>query len=137
MFMSIGFWIFFVVAAIFGIVVIAAAISECNTTSGKILAVVAVLMVLATILGIGYWWTNKTASGARAVKDFKSEVDNGIYREIIVTDADNNVVFEYTGKCDVEEDKQNYILFEDADGYRHIIYKSVTDRIIINEISPE
>ena len=91
-------------------------------------------MVFGAVVGVGHWYCNSTASGVRAMKDQQSNLDNGLHREIIITAEDGREIFYYEGKCDIETDHSSYILFEDEDGYRHIIYKGVQDTIIINEI---
>ena len=91
-------------------------------------------MVFGAVVGVGHWYCNSTASGVRAMKDQQSNLDNGLHREIIITAEDGREIFYYKGKCDIETDHGSYILFEDEEGYRHIIYKGVQDTIIINEI---
>ena len=90
--------------------------------------------LFCTVVGIGHWYCSNTAEGIRAMKDQKSNLNGGLYREIIITTEDGREIFYYEGKCDIETDHGSYILFEDEDGYRHIIYKGVQDTIIINEI---
>ena len=91
-------------------------------------------MVSGAVIGVGHWYCNNTANGVRAMKDQQSNLSNGLNREIIITAEDGREIFYYEGKCDIETDHSSYILFEDEDGYRHIIYKGVQDTIIINEI---
>ena len=101
-----------------------------------LVAILITAVLFGGVIGIGYWYCNCTADGARAMKDQQSNLDNGLHREIIVTAEDGREIFYYKGKCDIETDHSAYILFEDEDGYRHIIYKGVQDTIIVNEIKP-
>lgn len=82
------------------------------------------------------WWHNNTASGARAWKDYKSEFNNGVNREITITAEDGREIFHYEGKIDIEtshENSENYILFESEEGFRYIIYYGVQDTVLIVE----
>ena len=132
--MTIGTWVLAIVIGVIGIAIsIAIGVSDWNW-SGCIIGVLITIVVVAAILGIGYWYYNNTADGARALKDEQSNLNNGLHREIIVTAEDGREIFYYKGKCDIETDHSAYILFEDEDGYRHIIYKGALDTIIVNEI---
>ena len=92
------------------------------------------ISVLALVcIGI-VWHNNNTASGIRALKDIKSELNNGIEREIIITSEDGREIFHYEGKVDVELDHDdNYIKFLSEDGKMYIIYYGIRDTIKIIE----
>ena len=47
--------------------------------------------------------------------------------------AGGRQIFYYKGKCDIETNG-NYILFEDEQGLRQMIYWGITDTIIISEL---
>ncbi len=82
---------------------------------------------------IGWQHTN-TASGIRAMKDYRSELSNGIDREITITAEDGREIFHYEGKVDIESNHtDNYIKFESEDGKRYIIYYGIQDTITIIE----
>ena len=133
--MTIGFWITAAVVLIIGIAFgIYLIVDSYDGPTKGIIAILITLLLVAGILGGGYWYCNNTAGGARALKDQKSELNNGLMREITITAEDGREIFYYKGKCDIETDHSAYILFEDEDGYRHIIYKGVQDTIIVNEI---
>ena len=133
--MTIGLWVIAIIIGIIGIIIsLAIGISDYNW-GGCIIGILITIILVGVVLGIGYWYCNNTASGARALKDQQSELSNGLMREIIITAEDGREIFYYKGKCDIETDHANYILFEDEDGYRHIIYKGVQDTIIINELA--
>lgn len=95
--------------------------------------VVSIILIGAVISGIG-WYNTNTASGARALKDYKSEIQNGIEREIRITAEDGREIFYYEGKVDVESNHaDNYIKFESEDGKRYLIYYGIQDTITIIE----
>ena len=97
-------------------------------------AAVIVAIVLVAVLWTGlFWYYNNTASGARAIKDQQSNFNNGIERHIVVKDYSGNIIAEYEGKMDIETNNETYILFDDEEGKRHIIYNT-TGFILIDEI---
>lgn len=100
-----------------------------GVTSGAILVI-----LIAVIMGITGWYNTSTAAGKRAVKDYKSNVNNGIEREIVITAEDGREIFRYEGKIDIESNHtDNYIKFDDEHGKRYIIYYGVQDTILIIE----
>ena len=90
------------------------------------------IVVVAGFAIIFHWWHTSTASGARSYKDFKSNLDNGLVREVTITAEDGREIFHYEGKVDIE-DNENYILFEGEDGRRYIIYYGKLDTVMIVE----
>ena len=95
------------------------------TMAGTIAVVVALMSVL-------HWYHTSTAAGARSYKDFKTNFDNGLVREVTITAEDGREIFHYEGKIDIE-DNENYILFESEDGRRYIIYYGKLDTVMIVE----
>ena len=89
-------------------------------------------ILLGAALIIGPIIYSNTEAGKRALKDQKSNFGDGIERTIKVVDISGDVIQEYSGKFDVETDNDRYILFDDQDGKRHIIYFG-TSTIIIDE----
>ena len=91
--------------------------------------------VVTTLIAVGMsWYNTHTASGIRAYKDFQSEIENGINREITITAEDGREIFHYEGKVDIETNHEdNYIKFESEDGRRYIIYYGIQDTILIVE----
>ena len=129
-FMIIGFFIIFGGGFLFAV-----GICECKSNAKAILIplVVALIITLINAISIG-WYNTSTASGIRAVKDWKSEVNNGINREILITAEDGREIFHYEGKVDIESNHEdNYIKFESEDGKRYIIYYGIQDTIQIIE----
>ena len=135
--MTIGWWIFLGVALIGGIALGAFIIYDGNVGGGlgTILGAVILSIVIACF---GFWWCNNTADGARALKDQHSNFNNGLNREIVVLAPDGREIFYYKGRCDIESDhSDNYILFEDEDGLRRIVYYGITDTVLIMELPDE
>lgn len=95
--------------------------------------IVGVIIIVIAFIGLN-WYNTSTASGQRKVKDFKTEIQNGLNREITITSEDGREIFHYIGKIDIE-DNNGYILFESEEGERYIIYYGVQDTVIIKEIS--
>jgi hypothetical protein len=131
--MTIGFYVAAAIVAFVGIlfgILVGVYDYEWGMGFGIILATI---VLVGLILGYGYWYCNNTAGGARAMKDQQSELHNGLMREITITAEDGREIFYYKGKCDIETNG-NYILFEDEQGLRQMIYWGITDTIIISEL---
>ncbi len=103
---------------------------------GIIISLSVTLIICIGYILIASWFYKNTASGQRAYKDFTSNVNIGLEREITITAEDGREIFHYEGKIDIETDHtgdSNYILFETEEGKRIIIYYGITDTIIIKE----
>ena len=95
--------------------------------------IVSIAIFIGAIFGIN-WYNTSTASGIRAYKDYQSNMNNGIEREITITAEDGREIFHYKGKVDVESDHEdNYIKFESEEGKWYLIYYGITDTIVIKE----
>lgn len=97
--------------------------------------VITVCLCLGLMFGLS-WYHNNTASGQRSYKDFQSDIDCGLNREITITAEDGREIFHYEGKVDIEtkhEGNANYILFESEEGLRYIVYYGITDTVLIIE----
>ena len=133
--LTIGNWIFIGIIAIIGIITTITLIYGEFPIAGivTIVSTIAVCIILMFSLS---WWHNNTASGIRTMKDYQSNMNNGIMREITITAEDGREIFSYEGKCDIEtshQNSENYILFESEDGRRYIIYYGVQDTVLIVE----
>lgn len=107
----------------------------CFTDKPK-MGVIVLLVVLLVWVGafVAFkWYYGSTASGARALKDQQSNLNQGLNREITITAEDGREIYHYKGKCDIET-QDRYILFEGEDGLRRTIYWGITDTIIIEEL---
>ena len=132
--MTIGWWITLGIVLIGGIALGAYLLYD-GTVGGGIGTIFGAVLLSILIAVFGFWWCNNTADGARALKDQRSNFNNGLNREITVLAADGREIFHYKGKCDIESDHaDNYILFEDEDGLRRMIYYGITDTVLIMEL---
>lgn len=94
-----------------------------------------IIIVIAILFGMN-WYNTSTASGIRKYKDFKSEMSNGMYRELIITAEDGREIFRYEGKFDIErheEGDDRYLRFESEDGKRYTISYGIQDTMIVIE----
>lgn len=119
--MTIGGWFGFACA----VVVVALLGGLCflmsETVSGRMLCIGASLALIFIVLGAMLFYYNATASGKRAFKSQKSELENGIERVVTVYDMEGDVIKVYDGKFDITYDNDR-ILFDDEQGKRHVIY---------------
>ena len=119
--MTIGGWIGFacVVLVIAALGWFCIAVSETNF--GKTLWLAVSIALIIIVFGSMLFYYNATASGKRAFKSQKSELENGIERVVTVYDMEGDVIKVYDGKFDVTYDDDR-ILFDDEQGKRHVIY---------------
>ena len=90
-------------------------------------SIIAAIVAVALIFGVGFWYYNNTASGIRARTDERAELQNGLDRVITIYTADGNVLKQYEGKIDIEQN-QGYIKF-DWNGKRYIYYNCYVETI--------
>lgn len=83
----------------------------------KIIVGVLTIGIIVLLCGCGESWERKK-------KDWNSEYNGGLERTISVYSYEGNLLKTYKGKCDIEENESNKILF-DIDGKRVIIYNAV------------
>ena len=132
--MTIGWWIILGIVLVGGVALGAYLLYD-GTLGGGIGTIFGAVVLSILIGCFGFWWCNNTADGARALKDQRSNFNNGLNREITVLAADGREIFHYKGRCDIESDHaDNYILFEDGDGLRRMIYYGITDTVLIMEL---
>lgn len=133
--LTFGNWLCIIGCIILGIIITVAVGAECDNGVAPYLitAIFSAVIIILIFIGIK-WYNTHTASGVRAVKDFQSELSNGIEREITITAEDGREIFYYEGKVDIESDHEdNYIKFESEEGKRYIIYYGIQDTITIIE----
>ena len=70
---------------------------------------------------------------AAFIKNRNTKEDIIMPKRGTIYDINGNVITTYTGKFDIETDNEKYILFDDEDGLRHIIYYT-TGTVIVNEV---
>ena len=129
--MTVGMWVLFGIAIVFGLV-IAALVWASDYKVGAIVTILITAIIAGGICWGGHWYYGSTADGIRAMKDQQSNFDNGLNREITITAEDGREIFYYKGKCDIEHN-DGYILFETENDKRMMIYYGITDTIIISE----
>lgn len=128
-----------IVAIVFGVLVLVVGIGALiygfvNNEVGMGVGIFIAGLIIGLILIITPIVYSNTAAGQRAYKDQQSNFNvNQITREVIVYDINGDIITTYTGKFDIETDNEKYILFDDEDGLRHIIYYT-TGTIIVNEV---
>lgn len=132
--MTIGCWISVIIGGVLllcGLVAgISLLISE-NTGEGVGTLIIA-FIIGVVLIAVPIIYSN-TNSGKRALKDQKSDFGtNEEQREVVVYDINGNVIKKYGGKFDIETDHDKYILFDDENNKRHIIYYT-TGTVIIDE----
>ena len=87
-----------------------------------------VVISLSTLLLTGCETMNRIG------KNYESDWGGGLNRELTVYDANGEVLFEQTGKFDIQEsDSGNKIVYDDQDGMRHNIYLG-SGTVIVNEV---
>lgn len=135
MLLTIFEWIIVVLLGIGGIVCTVFLFMSDYHTGGIIALIVTIALVVGMILGLN-WYHGHTATGIRSFKDFKSELSNGINREIVITAEDGREIFRYEGKFDVERHAggdDRYLRFETQDGLRYTISYGIQDTVLIIE----
>lgn len=131
---TISQWVIIAIVAIIIVICISAIITTYESLKVKIATIVIGLIVMILVFFGFHWYNTSTASGIRSLKDFKSNLSNGIEREITITAEDGRQIFHYEGKVDVESNHvDNYIKFESEQGKRYLIYYGVQDTISIIE----
>ena len=114
----------------FAVLMIWGAIEE--SSIGYAIASVITILITCVICFFICWYQLNTESGKRALKDQQSNLSGGIMRTVQVYDVNGELIKEYEGKFDVETDEETYILFDDENGKRHIVYFT-TGTIVIDE----
>ena len=104
-----------------------------RATGWKLLSYWLTPVTMLIVFCIFQWYYTNTASGIRAVKDWKSQLSNGLQREIIITGYDGREIFRYEGKFDFQQESESMIRFESEDGTRYNISKGSLDAMFIIE----
>lgn len=123
--------IFTVLIFIASVVVLGIGAYDSDTT--EVIAGVGGVIFTLLLTIFEFWYFTSTASGVRSLKDTKSNLSNGLEREITITAEDGREIYHYSGKCDIET-QDKYILFEDENSKRQTIYWGALDTIIIREV---
>ena len=127
-------WVIIAIVAIILVICISAITKIYDSLKVNIATIVLGSIIMILVFYGFHWYNTSTASGIRSLKDFKSNLSNGIEREITITAEDGRQIFHYEGKVDVESNHvDNYIKFESEQGKRYLIYYGVQDTISIIE----
>ena len=131
---TIAQWVVLVFLLLIGLIISVVLLADKDTRIAGLAIVFSTIIVTILLAIFLNWYNTSTASGIRGMKDFRSNISNGIEREITITTEDGREVFHYQGKIDVESDHtDNYIKFESEDGKRYIIYYGIQDTVKIIE----
>ena len=127
--MTIGGCIIFILIVFFIVATSISVIVFNNQRASVTIAVVliAIALIVATFLGFRWYFTH-TASGQRALTDQKSELANGLERIITVYTADGQVIAQYEGIIDIEDNSGGYVIF-DYQGRRYTYYNCFVESI--------
>ena len=132
--MTITCIVIIIIAALFGLGLAAFLFYvwiDLESTAFCIAGIITAAVTIAICFGIG-WWQLNSESGRRALKDQQAELNGGIERTVSVYDINGDLIEKYTGRFDIETDRESYILFDDEAGKRHMIYYT-TGTVIIDE----
>lgn len=130
--LTLGQWVFAGIIALVTIGIIWNAWSQGEDLKTTMIILIVGLVVEAIFIGFLSWYNTSTAGGARNYKDYVSNIENGLNRSVDIYAEDGRQIYHYDGKIDIE-DNDGYILFEDEDHKRHIIYYGALDTVIIEE----
>ena len=132
--MTIGTIVLIVIIAIIGLAIAAVLLWlwHEDESMGFLVGAIVSIVLAAAICIFAAWWNLNTESGRRAMKDQQSNLTGGIERTVSVYDINGNLMERYSGKFDIETDRTSYILFDDEDGNRHMIYYT-TGTVIVDE----
>lgn len=95
----------------------------------QIIPFVFIVVIIAAVV----WYFAATASGGRIRKDFRSEVDNGIPREIKVYNADGKVIMTERGKFDIKHTDRS-LQYVDQHNQKHNIYFGDNSTVTVDEL---
>lgn len=93
----------------------------------------ALLVIVLMFSGCSYWYLTSTATGGRIGKNFKSEVDNGLPRDIKVYNADGKLIMEEKGKFDIQHSNRS-LQYIDQHNRKHNIYFGDNTTVTVDEL---
>lgn len=133
--LTIGNWILIAILVIIGLVSIGYGLYQQDGIAPYVVGGIVIVLAVVCLFVLN-WYHKNTASGIRSYKDFTSEMENGIEREVTITAEDGRVIFHYEGKIDIGSANvkdANYICFETQEGKRYLIYYGIQDTLLIVE----
>lgn len=104
-----------------------------NKIKEILVGVVVIVFILAFVSGLVYVMMGK-AGVARFKKNFESKWENGIEREIIIYNANGDIIFQQEGRFDFTYDSQCIEYIDAETGLKHNIFTGYNATVIINEL---
>jgi len=95
--------------------------------------VVAILVIIALIAGTIYLSMGK-AGISRFKKNWESKFQDGIHREILIYNANGDIIFQSEGKFDFTYDSECIEYIDTETGLKHNIFTGYNATVLINEI---
>ncbi len=126
--MTIGGWIGF---AFFALMILVGGLGIAFIWDNVPAQIVTTLATFLVIVGIFFgfrWYYANTASGQRALVDERSELNNGLDRIVTVYTADGDIIAQYEGQIDIEDNSGGYVVF-DFEGKRYMYYNCFVESI--------
>jgi len=137
----IGFWFGIVIfGGLFSCAVIWVAYMALNASKVRGKGLIACLIGLTIFIGSvtgGNWWLNNTASGLRIQISWQAEMNIGLYRNVQVFTATGELVYEYQGRFDVDQNDHRIILdiINEENRARRVYISAPAGVVIISEIA--
>jgi hypothetical protein len=122
-----GWIVFAFIGAVLLLFAVVAAFSLESTAARIIVPIVLGLATLGVFAGM-LWYFSNTASGQRAMVDQQSDFRNGMNRIVKVYTANGDIIAEYEGFIDIEDNDGGYVLF-DFNGKRYTYYNCFVESI--------
>lgn len=95
--------------------------------------IIAIVLIVIFVFILMYcYYLTFTECVKRKIKKSTNDVSGGIPRHVKVYDINGKLIEEYKGTFDIETTNNNYILFDDENNLRHIIYFT-TGAVIIDD----
>ena len=98
-----------------------------------IILVISVLVIIGIIAGIVYLSMGK-AGISRFKKNWESKFQDGIHREILIYNANGDIIFQEEGKFDFTYDSEVIEYIDTNTGLKKNIFTGYNATVIISEI---
>jgi len=94
------------------------------------------LIVIGGVIFGGVWWINNTAHGARMQLTWEAEMNVGLQRNVQVFTATGELVYEYQGRFDVDQNDNRIIIdiFNEDNQPRRVYISAPAGVVIISQI---
>ncbi|NLY45945.1 MAG: hypothetical protein GX053_08180 [Tissierella sp.] len=98
-----------------------------------IILIVSIIIIIGIIAGIVYLSMGK-AGISRFKKNWESKYQDGIRREILIYNANGDIIFESKGQFDFTYDSECIEYIDTETGLKHNIFTGYNATVIISEI---